>query len=232
VLDTLRQAGGKVGVDRAFSAARQRGRSRRRPALDGPLVRRRDVGELRHRERPACGGDEAQDAPAFRRPQAETGDHEVLEAAGQGRPGQLASCGQHLLGHERDAAAAVGDKHECGAGWTLALAHAAQARRWRWFALLVVAGYLAYTISFLFALQPATICSFNPDSGDFSACSQPNIPLVLMFTLGKAIGPVAILIYALRAPGRRQRQLPEGLVVSSLHDAKQPGDNATPAAGG
>jgi hypothetical protein len=118
------------------------------------------------------------------------------------------------------------------AAWTLALAHAAQARRWRWFALLVVAGYLAYTISFLSALQPATICSFNPGSGDFSACPPPNIPLVLMLALVQAIGPVAILIYTLRAPGRRQRQLPEGLVVSSLHDAKQPGDNATPAAGG
>lgn len=117
------------------------------------------------------------------------------------------------------------------AAWTLALAHAAQARRWRWFALIVVAGYLAYAISFLSEFLPATTCTFNPDSGDFSACLQPNVALVLALALGKAIGPVAMLIYALRAPGRRQRQLPEGLVVSSLRDVKQPGEGATPAAG-
>lgn len=119
------------------------------------------------------------------------------------------------------------------AAWTLALAHAAQARRWRWFALIVVAGYLAYAISFLSEFLPANTCTFNPpDSGDFSACLQPNVALVLGLALGKAIGPLAILIYALRAPGRRQRQLPEGLVVSSLRDVKQPGEGDTPAAGG
>jgi hypothetical protein len=40
------------------------------------------------------------------------------------------------------------------AAWTLALAHAAQARRWRWFALMVIAGYLSYAIYYVSRLPP------------------------------------------------------------------------------
>jgi hypothetical protein len=115
------------------------------------------------------------------------------------------------------------------AAWTLALAHAAQARRWRWFALMIIAGYLSYAIYYMSRLPSTIMCSFNPDSGDFSACLQPNIALVLMLALGQATGPVAMLIYALRAPGRAQRRLPEGLTVSSLHDKTWPGEDAVSA---
>lgn len=115
------------------------------------------------------------------------------------------------------------------AAWTLALAHAAQARRWRWFALMIIAGYLSYAIYYMSRLPSTIMCSFNLDSGDFSACLQPNIALVLMLALGQATGPVAMLIYALRAPGRAQRRLPEGLTVSSLHDKTWPGEDAVSA---
>ena len=104
----------------------------------------------------------------------------------------------------------------------LALAHAIQSRRWVWFVLIVIAGYLSYSTNILaeIALNP---CAFIHDpSGDasFPICQPPSQVTFLLVALGQALGPAAALLYALlaaRGP-RHQRQLPEGLVVSSLRD--------------
>jgi hypothetical protein len=53
--------------------------------------------------------------------------------------------------------------------------------------------------------------------------------LLTLITLGEAIGPIATLIYILHAPERRERQLPEGLVVSSLRDKTRPGEDVISA---
>jgi hypothetical protein len=116
------------------------------------------------------------------------------------------------------------------AAWTLALAHAAQARRWGWFALIVVANFLSYAVQFISNALPYLICSSNPPiDGDISACMTSHQALLTLITLGEAIGPIATLIYILHAPGRRQRQLPEGLVVSSLRDKTRPGEDVISA---
>ena len=102
-------------------------------------------------------------------------------------------------------------------GWALALAHAAQARRWRWISVLIFAGYLSYSIILFAELTRANPCAFSP-SNDLNsiACPPPNQLRLLLLALGEAVGPAIILIYGLRAPGRRERQAPDGLVVSSL----------------
>jgi hypothetical protein len=103
------------------------------------------------------------------------------------------------------------------AGWALALTHAAQARRWRWIALLIFAGYLSYSVILFSDLTQVNRCAFSPsDEFNSIACPPPDQLRLLLLALGEAVGPVVILIYGLRAPGRRERQLPEGLVVSSL----------------
>ncbi len=103
--------------------------------------------------------------------------------------------------------------------WVLALAHAAQARRWRWFVVLTVAVFLSESVLILSEVLPTNPCAYTSfDGSNPLACLQPNQAILLLLALGKAIGPIFMLIYALRAPGRRQRQLPDGLVVSSLRD--------------
>ncbi|MGE5335248.1 MAG: hypothetical protein ACM3N4_11150 [Nitrososphaerota archaeon] len=111
------------------------------------------------------------------------------------------------------------------AAWVLSLAHAAQARRWRWFVPLIIVGFLSFDVTFFTGFLIPDLCS---QSGlllgriDTFACSLPHQALLILLALGQAIGPVVMLIYALRAPGRRVRQLPEGLVVSSLRDGRAP----------
>jgi hypothetical protein len=101
--------------------------------------------------------------------------------------------------------------------WVLALAHAAQARRWRWFVVLIVAVFLSESVMILSQVLPNP-CAYPPfDESNPLACLQPNQAFLLLLALGKALGPIFMLIYALRAPGH-QRQLPDGLVVSSLRD--------------
>ena len=107
------------------------------------------------------------------------------------------------------------------AAWTLALAHAIQSRRWLWFALIVVASYLSYATNILaqLALNPCTFSSPSFDTG-IPICTPPSQVVFLLIALGQALGPVVAMLYvilATRGP-RRRRQLPEGLVVSSLHD--------------
>ncbi len=112
------------------------------------------------------------------------------------------------------------------AAWTLALAHAVQSKRWVWFALIVVAGFLSYSINILVELnvQP---CAYIPsDNVGIPVCQPINQWIYLLIALGEALGPVAALLYvALAGRGhRRQRQLPEGLMVSSLREGTRQGE--------
>jgi hypothetical protein len=110
----------------------------------------------------------------------------------------------------------------------LALAHAAQARRWRWFVVLIVAVFLSESVMILSQVLPNP-CAYPPfDESNPLACLQPNQAFLLLLALGKALGPIFMLIYALRAPGH-QRQLPDGLVVSSLRDGNTLGEDAISA---
>jgi hypothetical protein len=108
------------------------------------------------------------------------------------------------------------------AAWTLALAHAARSRRWVWLALIVVAGYLSYSTAVLAQLAQNP-CAFGlQDGGPLLACRPPGQVEYLLIAVGQALGPVAAILYAtLAARGyRRPRQLPEGLVVSSLRHGR------------
>lgn len=114
--------------------------------------------------------------------------------------------------------------------WILALASASQARRWRWFAVLILAGYFSYTMASLNGLLLSDACTFNlSTNSDFAACAQPNPALLLLLAAGRAIGSAVALTYALRMSARRQRQLPEGLVVSSLRDKVRSGEDVVSA---
>ncbi len=116
------------------------------------------------------------------------------------------------------------------ASWTLTLAHIVQARRWGWLALVVIGGYLSYAAILLSEILPAIACTSSPtDDGGFFGCTQPNQAMVLLISAGRAIGPAVALFYISVAAGRRQRQLPDGLVVSSLRDHTAPDENALSA---
>lgn len=120
------------------------------------------------------------------------------------------------------------------ATWTLTLAHAARSRRWLWLGIIVVAGYLSYSAVLLSELLPALACAPGLSDGtSFPACAEPDQAILLLIALGKAIAPATAIIYALRVPNqRRPRQLPEGLVVSSLRhgqDAQMADEGAIPA---
>lgn len=113
------------------------------------------------------------------------------------------------------------------ASWTLTLAHIVRARRWGWLALIVVGGYLSYAAILLSEILPAIACvPSSLDDGGFSGCTQPNQAVVLLIAAGRAIGPAVALLYISVAADRRQRQLPEGLVVTSLREKTQLGEQA------
>lgn len=103
--------------------------------------------------------------------------------------------------------------------WALSLNAAAQSRRWVWVALLFVAGYLTFVAVFvsLFSIQP---CVEDPGLG---ACTGPDPLRQGLIVVGYLACPVAALVYGIRAPGRRVRELPEGLTVSSLRKERSGG---------
>ena len=112
------------------------------------------------------------------------------------------------------------------AAWILSLNAAAQARRWIWAGLLLVAGYLTLAAIYAsFSIQPC----FDGVNVEFS-CTQPDPLRQTLIFLGYLACPVAALaygVYGARAFGRRARTLPDGLTVSSLH--AEPVTDATPA---
>jgi len=117
------------------------------------------------------------------------------------------------------------------AAWTLALAHAVQSKRWIWFALIVVAGFLSYSITILAEVNVQPCAYIPPDSTGIPVCQPVNQWIYLLIALGEALGPASALLYvALASRGHRRRhQLPEGLVVSSLHEETRPGEDVVSA---
>src|SRR6185437_14042568 len=90
------------------------------------------------------------------------------------------------------------------AAWTLALAHAVQSKRWVWFALIVVAGFLSYSINILAELNVQPCAYISPDSVGIPVCQPLNQWIYLLFALGEALGPAAALLYvALASRGQR-----------------------------
>ena len=116
------------------------------------------------------------------------------------------------------------------AAWTLALAHAVQSRRWVWFALIVVAGFLSYSITILAEVNVQPCAYISPDNVGIPVCQPLNQWIYVLIALGEALGPAAALLYvALASHGQRlwrRRQLPDGLVVSSLREKAMPGEEA------
>jgi hypothetical protein len=110
------------------------------------------------------------------------------------------------------------------ATWILSLNAAAQARRWVWVGLLLVAGYL--TLAAVYASFTLQICFGGTDS-EFT-CPPPDPLRQALVFVGYLGCPIAALVYGVRAPGRRVRTLPDGLTVSSLH-ARPTAEAATTA---
>lgn len=101
--------------------------------------------------------------------------------------------------------------------WILSINAAAQMRRWSWVALLLIAGYL--TLAAVFASFSLQNCFTVPD-GEFT-CSTSDPLMQALITLGYLVSPMAALAYGIyggRAPWRRVRTLPDGLVASSLSE--------------
>lgn len=101
------------------------------------------------------------------------------------------------------------------AAWVLSLNAAAQARRWIWVGLLLLAGYCTLAAIYAsFSVQPC----FGDLDGEF-ACPAPDALRQALIFLGYLAGPVMALVYGVyggRLFGRRVRTLPDGLTVSSL----------------
>jgi hypothetical protein len=112
--------------------------------------------------------------------------------------------------------------------WILAINAAAQARRWLWVALIIASGYATFVaVYFSFTLLAFQNC-FTGSEGNFT-CPAPDPLRRALLIAGYLVCPVAALIFAVRAPGKRVRIFPDGLVVSSLraeHAAEAPVDLA------
>lgn len=108
--------------------------------------------------------------------------------------------------------------------WILAINAAAQARRWLWVALIITSGYL--TLAAVYASFALPNCFTEPEA-DFT-CPAPDPLRHALLIAGYLVCPVAALIFAVRAPGKRVRQLPDGLVVSSLRTTSSASSTGAP----
>ena len=100
------------------------------------------------------------------------------------------------------------------AAWALALNAAAQARRWKWIVLLVLAGFLSFAALFaVLFLQDA--CPMPGIPSAHEACTLA-LPAQLPIMVGSLAGPAAVLAYRLRPRMPWRTGLPEGLSRSRL----------------
>jgi hypothetical protein len=100
--------------------------------------------------------------------------------------------------------------------WALSLNAAAQARRWIWVAVLVVAGYITFLAIFY------SMNTFQPcyPEADFTMTCPPENPLKhALIIAGYLTCSAAAFVYGVRPTLRRERKPPEGLIVSSLRAA-------------
>ena len=104
------------------------------------------------------------------------------------------------------------------AAWSLALGAAAQARRYRWFALLSVAGSLSLAVVVISLARPDLCLSVPPPTTNAFefGCPSSNPTAQLLVAGGYLAGPAAATAYSLRGRGARTGALPEGLSVSPL----------------
>jgi hypothetical protein len=114
--------------------------------------------------------------------------------------------------------AAIGGALLLLAGWTLALADAALARRWGWMALLCLATFISVGAIYNLVGTPYMTCVALPSEA--YACALVN-PIAEALTIaGDFVGPATALVYALRQHALHSRALLDGLSVSPL-DAPQ-----------
>ncbi|HEX6796665.1 MAG TPA: hypothetical protein VF116_02995 [Ktedonobacterales bacterium] len=109
------------------------------------------------------------------------------------------------------------------AGWALALNAAAQARSWRWVALLTLCGPLS-CFAFLVSLAPPQPCFFGPPPqpqgfGGALECPAPNPALQLLVIALYLVAPAAALAYALRDRLPVRRVGPRDIAISSAEAA-------------
>lgn len=116
------------------------------------------------------------------------------------------------------------------AAWTLALNAAAQARSWRWVALLTLCGPLS-CFAFLVSLAPPQPCFFGLPQ-DFPGPGGPECPMAgpalqLLILALYLVAPAAALAYALRErlPRRRMRSRVSPLAASLGDDSDSDSDS-------
>lgn len=108
------------------------------------------------------------------------------------------------------------------AAWVLALHDAAQARRGRWLAALVITGFLSVSGTTLL-FDPCELIGLI--AGPNAACGPVSPALSQLMAAIPLAGPIAALVYALRARGPRPRgATPDGLSVSPLSTPMDDGD--------
>jgi hypothetical protein len=107
--------------------------------------------------------------------------------------------------------------------WALALAGAMGERRWGWAALLSLAVYLTFAALVAIVSSPYPSCLFAPQQ---PYCLSANVSVWKSFAVGSFIGPVAVLLYALRPYIAPRSALPAGLRASRL-DAPDAADTDT-----
>ena len=82
-----------------------------------------------------------------------------------------------------------------------------------WAALLSLAVYLTFAALFAILLLPYPSCVFMPQQ---NYCLSPNMSVWKTFAVGSFIGPMAVLLYALRPFIARRSGLPAGMRASPL----------------
>jgi hypothetical protein len=106
------------------------------------------------------------------------------------------------------------------AAWTLALNAAAQARRWEWIVLLVLAGFLSFAAVVAVLYLPDGCPAGPPDA--FGPCA-PTPAAQMLIMAGTVAGPAAMVAYRLRPRVPWRAGLPEGLSISRLGTADEAG---------
>ena len=110
------------------------------------------------------------------------------------------------------------------AAWTLSLNAAAQAGRWEWIVLLVLAGFLSFA-ALVAVLYLSDGCPAGPPDGGFGPCAlTPAAQMLIM--AGTVAGPAAVLAYRRRPRVRWRAGLPEGLSTSRIGATHEAGGSA------
>ena len=106
------------------------------------------------------------------------------------------------------------------AAWTLALNAAAQARRWEWLVLLILAGFLSFAALVAVLYLPDGCPAGLSDA--FGPCA-PTPAAQMLIKAGTVAGPAAVLAYRLRPHVPWRAGLPEGLSISRVGTADDAG---------